>query len=195
MRKFATLGAVVAFGISGAAFAAEPSHSFVEAGYGYSELAGGVADGDGFNVDVSYELPANFILSAGYRDFSFDGFGDLKELNAGVGYKFTLSESFDLVTGVAFEQIDDGSDKYSGFSLNLGTRGRITDTVELSAGLKYQDMESDLGLPTTFSATMGIRKYFNEAFAAGLEVGKSGLLAFDETSFTATLRYDFGGGM
>jgi hypothetical protein len=194
MRKFATLGAVVALGISGAAFAAEPSHSFVEAGYGYSELGGGVTDGDGFNVDVSYELPANFILSAGYRDFSIDGVGDLKELNAGVGYKFTLSESFDLVAGAAFEQIDIGS-KYSGFSLNLGTRGRITDTVELSAGLKYQDMESDLGLPTTFSATMGIRKYFNEAFAAGLEVGKSGLLAFDETSFTATLRYDFGSGM
>lgn len=194
MRKFATLGAVVALGISGAAMAASPSYSYVEGGYGYSELAGGFADGDGFVLGASVELPANFVLAASYRDFSYDGAGgitgDLSEITAGIAYKWNLSESFDFLAGANFEQLDDG-DSISGFSLGLGTRGRITDTVELNVGLKYHDMESAAG-PTWFSASLGLRKYFNPKFAGGLDVRKGGLGGIDETSFIASLRYDFG---
>jgi hypothetical protein len=193
MRKIATLGLVTALGMGGTALAAENvSHSYVEAGYGYSELAGGIVDGDGFKVGGSFELPANFVVAASYRDFSYDGVGDLSELSAGVSYKWALGTSFDLLTGASFEQLDDGSDDYTGFALSVGTRGRITETLELDAGLKYQDMEADSGLPTAFSASLGLRKYFTPAFAAGVEVRKAELLIAGETSFIATLRYDFG---
>lgn len=179
--------------MGGTAIAAEGvSHTFVEAGYGYSELGGGTAaDGDGFKVAGSLELPANFIVAASYRDFDYGG--SISELTAGVAYKWSLGSAFDLTTGVSFEQLDFGAGSdFSGFSLNVGTRGRITDTLELDAGIKYQDMESDSGLPTSFSASLGLRKYFTPAFAAGVEVRKSELLVVGETSFIATLRYDFG---
>lgn len=197
MRKIATLGLVAALGMGSTAIAAEGvSHTFVEAGYGYSELGGGAAaDGDGFKLAGSLELPANFIVAASYRDFDYAGGigGDISELTAGVAYKWSLGSTFDLTTGVSFEQLDLGAGSdFSGFSLNVGTRGRITDTLELDAGIKYQDMESDSGLPTSFSASLGLRKYFTPAFAAGVEVRKSELLVVGETSFIATLRYDFG---
>ncbi len=192
MRKIATLGAVAALGMSGAAFAAEGvSHSFIEAGYGYSELAGGAAaDGDGFNVGASVELPANFIVAANYRDYDF-GPGSLSELSAGLGYKWVLSSSFDLVTAATYEQMDfGGGDDFSGFGLAVAVRGMVTDTVEISAGLKYNDLESPL--PTFFTTSLGVRKYFNPSFAGGVEVRKSEFMGIGETSLIATLRYDFG---
>jgi hypothetical protein len=192
MRKFATLGAVVALGISGAAMAAEsPSHSFVEAGYGYSEVGGGAAlDGDGFNVGASFELPANFIVAASYRDYDY-GAGNVSELSGGLGYKWALSDSFDFVTAASYEQVDvDGSGEFTGFGVSVGVRGLLTDTVEMTANLKYNDLEAPL--PTYFSASLGMRKYFNPSFAAGVEVRKGELLIAGETSLVATLRYDFG---
>ena len=195
MRKFAALGLVTALGMGGAAVAAEGvSHTYVEAGYGYSEFGGGaVTDSDGYKLGASLELPANFILSASYRDFSYGTFaGDLSELSAGAAYKWALGSSFDLTTGASFEQLDADTTDFSGFALNVGARGRVTDTVELEAGLRYHDWESDSGLPTSFSAVLGVRKYFTRAFAGGVEVRKSELLVIGETSFIATLRYDFG---
>lgn len=196
MRKIATLGLISALGMGSTAIAAEGvSHTYVEAGYGYSELAGGTADGDGFKVAGSFELPANFVVAASYRDMSYSGGlgGDLSELSAGAAYKWALGSSFDLTTGVSFEQLDaGGGNDFTGFALNVGTRGRVTDTLELDAGIKYQDMESDSDLPTSFSASLGLRKYFTPAFAAGIDVRQSGLLGVSETSFIAMLRYDFG---
>ena len=137
MHKTISLGAIVAVSISGAAFGAENvSHSFVEAGYGYSEFVGGAAgDGDGFKVGASFDLPANIIVAVNYRDFSYDGFldGGLSELSAGVGYKWALGSSFDLVTGASFEQLREGVGRRSPALLRAsapsprrswGTRGR-----------------------------------------------------------------------
>lgn len=192
MRKIATLGAVAALSMSGAVFAAEGvSHSYVEAGYGYGELAGGLIDGDGFKLGGSLELPANFILGASYRDITFKEGGDsldMSELSAGISYKWALGESFDVLTGASFEQLEvEGLDE-SGFGLNIGTRGRLTDNVELAASLQYVDIKT---IPSIFNVTIGVRRYFTPAFAVGLDVRKSELLA-SETSFIATLRYDFG---
>lgn len=193
MRKIAMLGAVAALVMSGAALAADGvSHSFVEAGYGYSELAGGLADGDGFKVGGSLELPSNFILGASYRDVTYsDGTSlDITELTAGISYKWALTGSFDALAGASFERLEfNGSDE-SGFGLNVGTRGWLTDKVELAASLQYQDIKQ---LPSTFNVTLGVRRYLTPAFALGLDVRKSDALVMaSETSFIATLRYDFG---
>lgn len=193
MRKIATLGALAALGMSGAALAADDvRHSFVEAGYGYGELAGGIVDGDGFKLGGSLELPANFIVDAGYRQFKYSDVGSekFKELSAGVSYKWSLGSSFDVLAGPSFERLEIGSEGESGFGLNLGARGQLTDKLELSAGLKYQDIKT---LPSTFLVTVGVRHYFTPAFAAGVDVRKSdGLIFASETAFIATLRYDFG---
>jgi hypothetical protein len=192
MRKIATLGAVVALGMSGAALAADGAgYTFVEAGYGYTELAGGLADGDAPKLAGSLELPASFVLDASWRQADYgNGLAKLKEMSAGVSYKWALGSSFDVFAGPSFERLEMGGDGESGFGLNLGTRGRVTDKLELSATLKYQDIKE---LPSTFLATIGTRYYFTPAFAAGLDVRKSdGLVFVSETSFIATVRYDFG---
>ncbi|HWL64312.1 MAG TPA: hypothetical protein VNQ32_16060 [Steroidobacteraceae bacterium] len=193
MRKIATLGAVAALGMSGAALAADGvSHSFLEAGYGYGELAGGIVDGDGFKVAGSLELPSNFVVGAGYRQFKYTDVGSekFKELSAGVNYKWTLGSSFDVLAGTSFERLEVGGDGESGFGLNVGTRGRLTDKLELSANLQYVDIKT---IPSTFLVTVGLRHYFTPAFAAGVDVRKSEMLVMaGETSFIATLRYDFG---
>lgn len=192
MRKIATLGAVVALGMSGAALAAEGvSHSFVEAGYGYSEVAGGaLTDGTGFRLAASYELPANVLVAASYSDIDYEGPGGISSLSAGLGYKWALGTSFDFIAAASYEQLDVG-DKLEGFGLSAGLRGLVTNTVELSASIQYSDLESPL--PSFFSAALGVRKYFNQSFAAGVEVRKSDLTMYGETSLIATARYDFGG--
>lgn len=192
MKKIATLGAVMALAMSGAALAADDvSYSFVEAGYGYSEIGGGmVLDGDGFNLAASIELPANFVVAASYRDYDY-GPGNLSELSAGIGYKWALGSSFNLLTAASYENQDYGSgDEFSGFGIAVAVRGMVTDTVEIGASVKYNDLESPM--PTFFSTSIGVRKYFNPSFAGGIEVRKSDFQIAGETSIIATLRYDFG---
>jgi hypothetical protein len=194
MRKIATLGLIAAIGMGSSAIAAEGvSHSFVEAGYGYGELAGGAVDGDGFRVGGSLELPANFVAAASYRDFTFEEGGseaDISELSAGLGYKWALGDTFDLIAGASFEQLEFNGESESGFGLNVGTRGRLNENWELAAALQYQDISE---VPSTFNVNLGVRRYFTPAFAVGVDVRKSDLLVLaSETSFIATLRYDFG---
>lgn len=195
MRKSAILGAVAALGMSGAAFAAEGvSHSFLEAGYGYSELAGGAADGDGFHVAGSIELPSDFIVDASYRDHKFNSGGvdaDATELSAGLGYKWALGSSFDLIAGASYEQVElESLFDESGFGINLGFRGKLTDNFELATELQYVDLSG--GLPSYFAISMGGRYYFNPSFAAGIDFRKSEVIIAGSTQIMATLRYDFG---
>lgn len=194
MRKAATLGAIAALGLSSAAFAEGTSHSYVEAGYGYGELAGGVVTGDGFKLGGSLELPKNFIVAATYRDFSFSESGTdlgLKETSAGLGYKCMLGDSFDLVTGASYEQLKVEGESESGFGLSLATTGRISEKVELSAGLQYVDLGGDI--PSTYNLSVGVRRYFTPAFSVGVDVRKAEPLVFaGETTFIAMARYDFG---
>jgi hypothetical protein len=194
MRKAATLGAIAALGMSSAAFADGVSHSYVEAGYGYGELAGGIVTGDGFKLGGSLELPKNFVVAATYRDFTFSDSGshlDVSELSAGLGYKCMLGASFDLVTGASFERVKVESQSESGFGLSLATTGRISEKVELSAGLQYVDLGGDIN--STYNLTVGVRRYFTPAFAIGLEVRKAEpLVIAGETAFIASARYDFG---
>jgi len=191
MRKFAMLGVVMALGASTAVFAAEDvSHSYLEAGYGYAEIGGGAVDeGDGFKVAASWELPANVLIGASYRDFDYD-VASITELSAGLGYKWDLGSSFDLVTAATYEDFEFEDVSESGFGLSIGVRGLVTEQLELGADLKYTDIKD---LPTTFTVSLGGRWYFNPNFALGLDVRKADqLIIASDTSFIATLRYDFG---
>lgn len=190
MQNIVRLGVIAALGFSGSALAAEGvSHTFVEAGYGYGEIAGGAVDGDGFAVGGSFQLPANFLVAASYSDFDYDG-TDIAALSAGAGYVLPLGSAFDLIAGASFEQLEVDSEDVSGFGLNVGTRGRLTDKVELSARLAYVDLDEGY---SAFTSTLGARYYVNRNFAWGLDVNKSDLAGMaPETSFTLKLRYDFG---
>jgi len=214
MRKFATLGAVAALGISGAAFAAEaPSHSFIEAGYGMGDatnseaLGGESVDGDGFVVDASMEFPANVIGFASYSDASWDiGAGnkiDANRISAGVGYKWSLSDSVDLVTAVMYDRVEleGGGDSLDGdgIGLKVGLRNRVTDRLELSTALTWSDagveITPDDDLKPGFQLSASARYYFTPNFAGGIDVSKGSaaqVYVLDQTTWGLSLRYDFG---
>ena len=190
MQNFVKLGVIASLGIGSTALAAEGvSHTFVEAGYGYSEVMAGAADGDGYALAASYELPSNFIVRASYQDFSYsNGADDLTDLSAGLGYKFALGSAFDVVGGASFERLESGGFDTDGFGLGVVATGRLTDQFELSAGLKYRDLAD---VPSYFETTLAGRYYVKPQFSVGLDVSK-GELGFALTTFVAKLRYDFG---
>jgi hypothetical protein len=209
MQKIATLGAIAALGMSGAALAAEgPSYSYVEAGYGITDLQspGAIANGDanGFVVGASLDLPANLIAFASYGDrgYDIDGSGEIDQtdISIGLGYKWSISDSFDVITGASFERLklDGGGDsvKESGFGLRLGMRSFVTEKFELNTLVRYTDMQlDDLGGASIsgFAISTGGRYYFTPNFAGGLDVTSDKIYAgISQIGFLASLRYDFG---
>jgi hypothetical protein len=214
MRKIATLGAIAALGMSGAAFAAEGvSHSFVEAGYGMGKasspqgLGTGKVDGDGFSIDASMEFPSNVIGFASYTDMGWDvsGLGDLDatRLSVGVGYKWSLNDSVDLVTGAMYDRVelDAGGPSLDGdgVALKLGLRSRLNDRLELGTTLTWSDaaieIAPDTDLKPGFNLSASARYYFTPNFAGGIDVSKGSVASvyvLDQTTWGLSLRYDFG---
>lgn len=213
MRKIATLGAVAALGMSGAALAAEGvSHSYIEAGYGVGDttsadsLVGGSVDGDGFFIDGSLELPSNFLAFASYSDMSWDigGSGDLdaSRINVGFGYKWSLSDSVDLLAGLMYDRVDlDGGGQSfdgDGIGAKVGLRSRVTDRLELGTTLTWSATKVDISgtdIKPGFHLSAGARYYFTPNFAGGLDVSKGSVAqayVLDQTTVALSLRYNFG---
>jgi hypothetical protein len=202
MRKHIALG-VIALGMGGTAYAAEEvSHTFVEAGYGITDvqLPGESGGADGFVIGGSLELPQNFVVSARYRDRSYDDdlLAGLDEstISAGVAYAWGLSDSVDVLAGVSYERVklDTGGNSISesGFALQLGARALLTERFELGTTVKYTDMELEDTSISGFSLSAGGRYYFTPNFAGGIDYVSEGLLGFSEATFIASLRYSFG---
>lgn len=189
MKNVVKLGVVAALTVGAPVMAADaPSRSYLEAGVGYAEVPGVGQDAAVWNVAGSLELPKNVLVAADYRQADYDG-AKIKTLAAGLGYQFHLTPSVDLVPAASFEQLKFPGNTADGFGLSLGSAARISEKVELSAAVKYVDLEQ---LPSFFSVKVGARYHFNPQFAAGLDVQKSDLLMASETQAIATLRYDFG---
>lgn len=207
MRKIAMLGAVLSMGMCGVAFAAEgPSYTYVEAGYGITDLQvpGANAGADGFVVAGSLELPNNFFVTASYGDRGYDedaGGIDQTDLSAGVGYKWAVSDSVDFFAGASFESLklkpDVGSSvDDTGFGVNVGVRSLVTEKLELNTTLEYTSVKlSDAGVKISgFGLSAGGRYYFTPSFAGGLDfVSDKFYAGISQATFIASLRYSFGG--
>lgn len=200
MRKHIALG-VIALGMGATAYAAEEvSHTFVEAGYGITDLQvpEESVGADGFVIGGSLELPRNFVVSARYGDRSYDsdvGF-DESTISAGVAYAWALSDSVDVLTGVSYERmkLEAGGDSVSesGFALQLGARALLTERFELGTTVKYTDMEVEDISISGFSLSAGGRYYFTPNFAGGIDyVSDKFYLGYSEATFIASLRYVF----
>lgn len=190
MKKLLKAGVIATLGMSASAMAGNVGYDFVEAGVGYGEAAGGLADGLNWGLGASWELPANVVIGASHKQQKYD-FAKFKYTSAGVGYAFDLGDSFSLLPGVSYERIDANGGHAQGFGLGVAARGRVTSQLELSAGLKYVDL--DQGLPGGINVEAGGRYYFRPNLAAGLDFSKPEAMAlYAESRFTATLRYEFG---
>jgi len=203
MHKIATVGVIATLGIGGAAIAAEgPSHSFVEAGFGLTDLQvpGENVGADGFVIGGSLELPKSFVVNLGYSSRSYDNAIGIDQANIslGVGYICSASDSVDLTTGISFENLKvspdgGGSDSESGFGLSLGARSQVTDKLELNSVVKYSSIDVGGTRISGFDVSAGGRYYFTPNFAGGLDVVADRFIgAISQVTFVASVRYSFG---
>jgi hypothetical protein len=199
MRK-AAVGMIAALAVGAQAASAEGfSYNLIEGSYSIADLDG--ADGNGFALKGSNALAPTVFLSSGIESLKFDDVApdtdlDLDNLNLGVGFNWSLADNADLFGIATWERqaidLDGvGSTSESGYGITGGVRGRLAESFEVSASVKYTDI-GDFGDAFTYSA--GGRWYFTESFAVGVDYNRLDLgeANVDGDAWVATLRYDFG---
>lgn len=125
------------------------SYNYVEGGYTATNLDG-LPDSDGWGLNGSFAIAPNFHVFGGYNQQDFDDVNyGYDEWRLGVGYNHEISQNVDLVTRVAYENLqgDDfnlgglrtpGAD-LDGYSAEVGVRGNLTRQLEGYAMAGYQD--------------------------------------------------------
>ena len=169
MKRTAIVAAVLA-ALAPQLSSAEMNYSNVEVSFIDVELGQGPfdVDGDGFEVSGSYEINDRIFLFGEWQDQSLDFGIDGRQIELGAGYTHGLSDKLDLVGTLSFLDTEVKAGNVTadddGLALGGGVRGRVNESIELEAGLKYMDLDaagSDTGL------TFGGRYYFNPSMALG----------------------------
>jgi len=188
MKKLAQVSALAVMGMAG-------SHAMAaDAGFDYHYFEGGLVladapgnDGKGVAVASSMDEPqlfqnATIIVGGRYIDFDF---GNLLNLEAGLGFHWPISGVVDFTSSAALE-FDKASHFGSdlGFGLNAGVRARpFGPQWELDGGLKYVDVgHYDDGDHTR--VVIGARYNIQSNLSAGLSL-ESG----DVDYWTLSLRW------
>jgi hypothetical protein len=196
MKKTILVGAVVAFAMTGSAFAAES-----KLGYNYGEINylntkldddgtfGIDVDGDGFGLQGAMALNSNVHAFVEFQtqDFDFDIGVDTWEL--GVGVNWPLADNVDLIGRAAYAKGEadfDGDEVFSenGYALQAGVRALVGEQVELEGLAHHTDLGEDLD-GTTFRLTG--RYNFTEMFSGTLGAE----LDSDATTWMVGFRVNF----
>jgi hypothetical protein len=167
-----------------AALAVESGVSIAEAAYVRTEY-----DASGFLLRGSAGLGKALVLDGSFEQTSFFGH-DLYQASLGAGLRWPLNDSLQLFAGVSGEVVysPTGGDlfeddfTFTGVGVKAGVRGRVAERLDLSASIKYDNI-NDRILPSA-----GARYYFTRRLAAGLDFA-------DEvfgTRVMSVLRFDFG---
>lgn len=168
MKRTALLSAVMA------AFApnlvlAEMNYTNFEVSLIDVEVDQGInVDGDGFALAGSYELNDQIHLFGEWQDQSLDFGIDGRSLELGAAYSHGFSEKLDFIGSLSYVDAEYKSGNQTadddGLALGGGVRARLTDSVELDAGLKYVDFDNAGG---DTGVSVGGRYYFNDSMALG----------------------------
>jgi hypothetical protein len=186
MRKFVALGTLAVLAVGAQAASAEGfNYNFVEGGYAFGDIES--VDLSGFGVKGSWAVTPNIHVFGGYQTLNLDGVSsDLNTLNLGVGYNWSLNDSWDLIGAASYEHAKLGTSD-SGYGLAVNVRGRIGEAFEVDAGVKYADIGSS---STTY--TVGGRYNFTPAFAVGAAYNRLDLNNATGNTWGINLRYSFG---
>ena len=146
-------------------------------GFNYSYFEGGIAsadidvgpldvDADGLVIGGSYGITDELYLFGSYEEQDFDFGIDGDVLMLGAGFYTGISQDLDFVADLAYVDAEVstgfGSADESGYAIRAGIRSRLSDAVELDAGLRYVDIDDS----DTLIGVSG-RYYFNESVAVG----------------------------
>lgn len=159
--------------------AAQPSYSYIDAGYLQVELDELSLDPTGFFVRGSADVAENWFLRGGFASADDStGFLDVEtdQFNVGGGFKTGIGENTSLNFTVDYLNADaevetrfgfrDSAD-VDGYGLGAQIRTMVSSNFELNAGLGYADMDTTDG----FEFNVGAAWYATEQFAIVAEVG------------------------
>lgn len=144
-----------------AASAAEGvSYNYVQGGY-VATNGDGNADAKGYGIDGSVAVHPNFHIFGGYSNQEIDNTNiDFDQWKLGVGYNYEISPKADLVTRIAYEKTDFGSNfDFNGYSAEVGVRGALTTHLEGYAMAGYEDYKD---LDGDYYGRLGVNVKFNE---------------------------------
>ena len=169
MNKKLALAALLAAGTAFSAQAAEPSYSYVQAGYNWAGVSpdiGSDVDLNGWNLDGSLEFAEHFYGFVGYQDSDGDDW-NASTWNLGLGYKMNVADntSWFLQTKYIDETLEYGPASFkesdSGFGIGAGVRSMLNDQFELQGGINYTSV--------------------NGVYGDGFGIGVSGIYHINET--------------
>ena len=190
---------VILFAFSSVVSADDFSYNSVTASYGQMNFDDptGDADGDVLGIDASFEVGESWFLFAGYGTGELDDdFGisvDIDTMRAGVGFHTAMSEQFDLVASLSYENVDLsipglGSVDDSGIGASVGMRFAANEKFELNGAINYADRGDLEPLIDETAIEAGFLYNFTESFSAGL----SGEWGEDISTYTLGGRFYFG---
>lgn len=161
-----------------AASAAEGvSYTYVEGGYAATNTDAG--DADGFAINGSGAIAPNFHVFGGYSNQEIEDTDiDFDQWQVGLGYNHQIAPNADLVTRVAYEKFDAGSDIFGndleadGYSVEAGVRGALTPNFEGYAFAGYEDGDDLDGASRDgeFYGRLGAQVKFNQTWGVNGDV-------------------------
>ena len=143
-------------------------------------------DADGFGVRGSFEFAdSGFYGLGGWRSVEIDDTNiDVDNWELGVGYEHDLSENLDLLSEVAYNQVDvEGFDE-DGYRVSVGLRGSFTPDFEGLVKANWYDSDETDG---DFTGTLGAQYKFTQTWGV---VGEAEFGDGGET-YTLGLRASF----
>lgn len=178
-------------------YAGDMSYSYVEAGYGETEIdvgqGFGDVEGDGFSLAGSLAVAPNWHVFADFAGADFDFNVESTSYRVGGGFNYGISDTADVIARLSYVNVEvevdtafgTFSEDEDGFGLGVGLRGEVVDNFELEGGIEYLDLGGDGGDDTSFIAEG--RYFFTPMFAvgAGVEIGD------DFTTYGINARLNF----
>ena len=151
-----------------AASAAEGvSYNYVEGGYVATKTDAG--DADGFGVNGSVAIHPNFHVFGAFSNQEIEDTNiDFDQTRFGVGYNHPVAANTDLVTRVAYEKFDAGSDlDFDGYSAEVGVRSALAPNFEGYAMAGYEDFEQ---ADSEFYGRVGAQVKLNQTWGVAGDV-------------------------
>jgi hypothetical protein len=124
------------------AASADVSYSYVDLSYQMGSADPGGVDFDGFQLEVSGAFSDNWFVAFEYGDYTFDPTGDFSDMALFLGWNNDM-----FFAKLGYEDADIVGFSDSGYALDFGARGMVSDGFELNGHVGY----SDLGDLDTFT--------------------------------------------
>ncbi len=156
---------------------------------------------DGYSLLYSVDITRGFSLLASYQDLDFDTLSYLDtgrsqaSYGFGLGYQRALTPHMGVYGSLRWAAQDSkfNSSSQTGYGMtgDAGLRFWLMDDIEFDTGLRFSDISDPIAQTTRSMSIAGsVRWHFADRFSVAIG-GESGEY---DSSWTGSIRYDFGNG-